>query len=133
MLRKIYIFVPCQFTLNLFEGVNQDILGLVCLKDCERIEKRPNSNLDEFGRLRVGAAIGAKDDYLLRAEKLIEAGVDVLVVDIANGHSKLCIDAVKELKKRFPRTDVVAVEIYYDCIKYFKFNVFYINKAPYYF
>ena len=59
----------------------------------------------------VGAAVGAKDDYLERGKKLINAGVDVLVVDIANGHSTICIDAVKMLKEQFPNTDIVAGSI----------------------
>ena len=87
---------------------DKTIMGLVCLKDCQRKEDRPWGNLDKFGRLYVGAAVGAKDDYLQRAKALIEAGVDVLVVDVANGHSQLCIDAVRVLKKTFPQIDIVA-------------------------
>jgi len=49
--------------------------------------------------LIVGAAVGAKDDYIERTKKLIDAGTDVIVVDIANGHSQLCIDTVKTLKE----------------------------------
>lgn len=89
-------------------GEDSSIMGLVCLKDCQRKEDRPWGNLDKFGRLYVGAAVGAKDDYLARSKALIEAGVDVLVVDVANGHSQLCIDAVKALKTNFPDTDIVA-------------------------
>ena len=89
-------------------GEANSVVGLVCLRDCQRKEDRPWGNLDPYGRLYVGAAVGAKDDYLDRAQALIEAGVDVLVVDVANGHSQLCIDAVKSLKKKFPNMDLVA-------------------------
>jgi IMP dehydrogenase len=88
---------------------NNEIQGLVTLKDLmRRYEEDYNPNLDKHGSLMVGAAIGAKDDYLERAAALIDAGCDVLVVDIANGHSKLCIDTVKILKEQFPEIDIVA-------------------------
>lgn len=92
-------------------GESNSVMGLVCLRDCQRKEDRPWGNLDSLGRLYVGAAVGAKDDYLERSQALIEAGVDVLVVDVANGHSQLCIDAVKALKAKFPKTDIVAGSI----------------------
>ena len=84
-----------------------EILGLITLRDIILREQRPLANLDNFGRLRVGAAVGAKDDYLERAKKLVDVGCDVLVVDIANGHAQLCIDAVERLKEQF-KIDVVA-------------------------
>ena len=84
-----------------------EIVGLITLRDILAREDRPLANLDKFGRLRVGAAIGAKDDYLERAKKLIDVGCDVLVVDIANGHAQICIDAVERLKEQFT-IDVVA-------------------------
>jgi IMP dehydrogenase len=84
-----------------------NIAGLITLKDIVDRQARPRANLDNTGRLIVGAAIGAKDDYLERAKKLIDAGVDVLVVDVANGHSKVCIDAVQMLKEQFS-VDIVA-------------------------
>lgn len=87
-----------------------EIQGLITLRDIVQREERPLANLDEFGKLRVGAAIGAKDDYVERAKKLIDAGCDVLVVDIANGHAQLCLDAVEKLKNTFT-TDVVAGSI----------------------
>lgn len=86
------------------------IAGLITLKDITDREKRPTANIDSHGKLLVGAAVGAKDDYLDRAKKLIDAGADVLVVDIANGHSKVCIDAVQMLKENF-NIDVVAGSI----------------------
>jgi len=87
-----------------------EVLGLITLRDIILREQRPLANLDTFGRLRVGAAVGAKDDYLERAKKLIDVGTDVLVVDIANGHAQLCIDAVERLKEQFT-IDVVAGSI----------------------
>ncbi len=86
---------------------DKTVMGLVTLKDCQRKEDRPWGNFDKFGKLYVGAAVGAKDDYLQRAKALIEAGVNVLVVDVVNGDSQLYIDAVKSLKK----SDVVVVSI----------------------
>jgi len=84
-----------------------EILGLITLRDIILREQRPLANLDSFGRLRVGAAVGAKDDYLERAKKLSDVGCDVLVVDIANGHAQLCLDAVERLKEQFS-IDIVA-------------------------
>lgn len=66
------------------------------------------ANKDHSGRLFVGAAIGANKDYIERAEKLKEAGCDVLVVDVANGHSKLALTATEELKEKFPTLDIVS-------------------------
>lgn len=69
------------------------------------------ANKDNSGRLYVGAAVGANKDYLDRAEAVIEAGADLLVLDIANGHSKLAMTATEELKERFPSIDIVAGSI----------------------
>jgi IMP dehydrogenase len=74
----------------------REILGLATLRDIQRLSERPFANLDKRGQLYVGAAIGA--NQLDRASALVQAGVDVLVVDMANGHSILCINTVKELK-----------------------------------
>jgi len=79
--------------------------GLITMKDLNMLRKYPDSATDERGRLRVGAAIGVKDYD--RAEGLVEAGVDVLVVDTAHGHSTNVMDTVKELKSRLS-VDVVA-------------------------
>ena len=87
-----------------------EILGLITLRDINRIEDCPQANVDSQGKLYVGAAIGANKDYLERSKKLIDAGCDVLVVDIANGHSQICIEAVERLKEQFT-IDVVAGSI----------------------
>lgn len=89
-------------------GNEGEIVGLVTLKDILRLFNDTNANLDEDGSLIVGAAVGAKDDYIERARSLIEVGCNVLIVDVANGHSKLCIDAVKNLRSQFPDVDIVA-------------------------
>lgn len=75
--------------------------GLITIKDIKKQQAYPHANKDRFGRLRCGAAIGVGEEGMSRAEKLIEAGVDVLVLDSAHGHSKGVIEGVKALKKRF--------------------------------
>lgn len=82
--------------------------GLITATDILKRMHHPKATKDERGRLRVGAAIGVKDDFLQRAQALVEAGCDVLVVDIAHGHSDLAINTVKELKKRTPKTEIIA-------------------------
>ena len=84
------------------------LLGLVTARDLVRQRRQPFATLDAHGRLRVGAAIGARGDYLERAAELIDAGVDVLVIDIAHGHSGVMERALGEVRKRFPTVDVIA-------------------------
>jgi IMP dehydrogenase len=84
------------------------LLGLITIKDIEKIKKYPYACKDELGRLRVGAALGVGADMEERVERLIGANVDVVVVDTAHGHSEGVIQAVKTLKKRFPRLEVIA-------------------------
>ncbi len=93
--------------LPLVDGVGA-LQGLITAADILKRIHHPKATKDARGRLRVGAAIGVKDDFLQRAQALVEAGCDVLVVDIAHGHSDLAINAVKELKKRMPHIDVIA-------------------------
>ena len=83
------------------------LAGLITTKDLVKRIKFPLATKDEEGRLRVGAAIGVREDYLERARALVEADVDVLVIDIAHGHSDLAINTVKEIKKRF-KVEVIA-------------------------
>ncbi|MBL7715815.1 MAG: IMP dehydrogenase [Bdellovibrionales bacterium] len=75
--------------------------GLITIKDIVKQQAYPNANKDKFGRLIVGAAIGVGEEAFRRAEALVEAGVDVLFVDSAHGHSKGVLTAIKELKARF--------------------------------
>jgi IMP dehydrogenase len=84
-----------------------NLKGLITIKDIAKKAAYPNANKDEFGRLRVGAAVGVGADFAERAEKLAEAGLDVFFVDSAHGHSKGVLDAVKALKKKYPKSDVV--------------------------
>ncbi|MCI5839388.1 MAG: IMP dehydrogenase [Peptoniphilaceae bacterium] len=82
--------------------------GLITIKDVQKMKDYPNSARDEKGRLLAGAAIGITKDMFERLEKLVEAGVDVVTVDTAHGHSKNVLNAVKEIKKRYPNLDVIA-------------------------
>jgi IMP dehydrogenase len=82
--------------------------GLITIKDIEKIKKYPYSCKDNFGRLRVGAAVGVSSDTEERIQRLMEANVDVIVVDTAHGHSDNVIKAVERIKKRYPKLDLVA-------------------------
>jgi len=85
--------------------------GLITVKDIEKAARYPNAAKDDFGRLRCGAAIGTGPDREQRAEALVRAGVDVLVVDTAHGHSRSVIDTVASLKRAFPKVDLIAGNI----------------------
>ncbi|HHV72968.1 MAG TPA: IMP dehydrogenase [Clostridia bacterium] len=87
---------------------NYMLKGLITIKDIEKTKQYPNSAKDEKGRLLVGAAIGVAKDTLERAQALVDAQVDVIVVDTAHGHSKGVIDTVKMLKKHFPDMQIIA-------------------------
>jgi IMP dehydrogenase len=84
------------------------LIGLVTARDIARHRQLPFATRDGQGRLMVGAAIGATGDYLERAAELIRAGVDVLVIDIAHGHSVVMERAMKEFRKRFGDVEVIA-------------------------
>jgi IMP dehydrogenase len=85
--------------------------GLITVKDIQKKIAYPNACKDKLGRLRVGAALGATGDFLDRAAALEKAGVDVLVVDTAHGHSSRVIEAVRQVKHRFPNIDLIAGNI----------------------
>jgi IMP dehydrogenase len=82
--------------------------GLITVKDIQKKIKYPGAAKDSHGRLRVGASLGVRGDFLERAEELAKAQVDVLVVDTAHGHSTRVLEAVRALKKKFPEIDLVA-------------------------
>jgi IMP dehydrogenase len=82
--------------------------GLITVKDINKAAQFPNACKDSFGRLRVGGAIGTGEDRRLRAERLVAAGADVLVIDTAHGHSDNVIETVREIKAAFPDVDLVA-------------------------
>src|SRR6187399_2687395 len=82
--------------------------GLITVKDIQKAVKYPIACKDALGRLRCGAAIGVSRDAFERAQALVAAGVDVLVVDTAHGHSQGVIDMVARVRREFPNTDLVA-------------------------
>jgi IMP dehydrogenase len=84
-----------------------NLKGLITIKDIEKIRKYPNSCKDPLGRLRVGAAIGPGKDREARTEALIKAGVDVLVIDTAHGHSRDVLEAVQDTKENFPDCQLI--------------------------
>jgi IMP dehydrogenase len=84
-----------------------DLRGLITIKDIEKNEKFPNAAKDAFGRLRCGAAVGVGPDRMERAQALVDAGVDVIVVDTAHGHSQSVLDAVSEMRRSFPELPIV--------------------------
>jgi IMP dehydrogenase len=87
---------------------NDRLLGLITAKDLLRQRQLPFATRDDHGRLRVGAAIGAKGDYLERAAELVRAGVDVIVIDIAHGHSVVMARAIEAFRKRFDDVQLIA-------------------------
>jgi IMP dehydrogenase len=90
---------------------NGRLIGLITIKDLLQADRNPLAVKDERGRLRVGAAIGPGADRRERMDALVEAGVDVIVVDTAHGHSKGVLDTVAETKKRHPKIDVIGGNI----------------------
>ena len=84
------------------------ITGLITSKDITNIEDYPSASKDKKGRPLVGAAVGVKGDFLERTEALLDAGTDVLVVDIAHGHSENAISTIKNIKKAFPSCELIA-------------------------
>jgi IMP dehydrogenase len=82
--------------------------GLITVKDIQKAIKYPNACKDNLGRLRVGAAVGVAKDTVDRAEALVTANVDVLVVDTAHGHSQGVLDMVRRLRRQFPKVDLIA-------------------------
>ncbi len=90
--------------------VNEDyeLKGLVTIKDIEKIQKHPNAAKDELGRLLCGAAVGVGADREERIQALLKAGVDVIAIDTAHGHSRGVIDAVRSTKANFKNAEVIA-------------------------
>ena len=81
--------------------------GLITFKDIQKFKNYPNACKDEHGRLRVGAAVGVTADTLERVDALVKAGVDVVTIDTAHGHSKGVIDRLKEVKAKYPDLQVI--------------------------
>ncbi|MBM7871904.1 IMP dehydrogenase [Clostridium pascui] len=108
---------------------DNNLKGLITIKDIEKVRKFPNSAKDSKGRLLCGAAVGVTKDMMERVKALVDAHVDVITVDTAHGHSKGVIEAVKTIKKEYPELQVIAgnvataeatkdlIEAGADCIK----------------
>ncbi len=125
MTRENLITVPVGTTLNEARSILQKhrvekllvvddkykLKGLITVKDIQKAIKYPLAAKDHLGRLRVAAAIGATGDFLERAEELLRARVDCLVIDTAHGHTESVIAAIKTVKSRYPEIDVVAGNI----------------------
>lgn len=88
-----------------------ELRGLITVKDIDKAEKFPNACKDDQGRLRVGASIGTSPDTDDRVAALVKAGVDILVIDTAHGHSLNVINRVKKIKSQYPSVDIIAGNI----------------------
>lgn len=87
------------------------LLGLITVKDILKSDTYPHAAKDDDGRLRVGAAVGTSADTRERVDALVEAGVDVIIVDTAHGHSKRVLDVVKETRQRHPELSIIGGNI----------------------
>ena len=86
---------------------NGHIAGLITVKDIMKLEEYPNATKDMRGRLAIGAAVGVKETELKRVECLLEAGADCIVVDIAHGDSKAEIEIIRQIRKNFPKAQII--------------------------
>lgn len=86
---------------------DRKLVGLITYKDIIKLKQRPNACKDRLGRLRVAAAVGVTRDTLDRAQALVDAGVDALVIDTAHGHSRGVLEMLREVKQRMPQVDVI--------------------------
>jgi IMP dehydrogenase len=90
---------------------NNELVGLITFRDITKLTQKPFANKDQYGRLRVAAALGVTNDIVERATALVKAGVDAVVIDTAHGHTKGVVDVLKLIKKEFPNLDVVVGNI----------------------
>jgi len=90
---------------------DKNLKGLITIKDIEKIKKYPNACKDSLGRLRVGGAVGPSGDMEARIDALMRAGVDVIVIDTAHGHSQGVLDAIISVRKNFPKLELIAGNI----------------------
>ncbi len=84
------------------------LIGLITFKDIEKLHSHPNACKDVFGRLRVGAAVGVTQDIEERVSALIKAGVDVVAIDTAHGHSRGVLETIKTIKLKYPNLEIIA-------------------------
>jgi len=87
------------------------LAGLITFRDITKLTQKPNANKDQYGRLRVAAALGVTADAVERATALVKAGVDAVIIDTAHGHTKGVVDVLKAVKAAFPDLDVVVGNI----------------------
>ncbi|MDO7138723.1 IMP dehydrogenase [Algibacter lectus] len=90
---------------------NFKLSGLITFRDITKLSQKPNANKDQYGRLRVAAALGVTADAVERAEALVNAGVDAVVIDTAHGHTKGVVSVLKTIKAKFPNLDVIVGNI----------------------
>ncbi|WP_010522124.1 IMP dehydrogenase [Aquimarina agarivorans] len=93
--------------------VNKDnkLVGLITFRDITKLTQKPNANKDQFGRLRVAAALGVTADAVERASALVAVGVDAVIIDTAHGHTKGVVNVLKQVKEAFPDLEVVVGNI----------------------
>ncbi|MCB0400296.1 MAG: IMP dehydrogenase [Winogradskyella sp.] len=89
----------------------EKLAGLITFRDITKVTQKPIANKDSYGRLRVAAAIGVTVDAVERAEALVNAGVDAVVIDTAHGHTKGVVSVLKEIKSKFPKLEVIVGNI----------------------
>ena len=87
------------------------LIGLITFRDITKLTQKPISNKDQYGRLRVAAAIGVTNDAVERTEALVNSGIDAIVIDTAHGHTKGVFNVLKTVKAKFPKLDVVVGNI----------------------
>lgn len=92
-------------------NANYKLVGLITFRDITKLTLKPNANKDQFGRLRVAAALGVTHDTVERATALVKAGVDALIIDTAHGHTQGVVGVLKAVKQAFPEIDVVVGNI----------------------
>ena len=102
-----------QYKIEKLLIVDEDykLSGLITFRDITKVKLKPMANKDAFGRLRVAAAIGVTADAVERAEALVNAGVDAVVIDTAHGHTKGVVSVLKDIKSKFPQLDVIVGNI----------------------
>ncbi|OIP52732.1 MAG: IMP dehydrogenase [Flavobacteriaceae bacterium CG2_30_34_30] len=87
------------------------LVGLITFRDITKLSQKPIANKDTFGRLRVAAALGVTPDVMERTDALVHAGVDAVIIDTAHGHTKGVVEVLKDVKKKYPKLDVVVGNI----------------------
>jgi IMP dehydrogenase len=92
-------------------NAKNELVGLITFRDITKLTQKPIANKDVYGRLRVAAAIGVTGDAVQRAEALVNAGVDAIIIDTAHGHTQGVVNVLKEVKTKFPQIDVIVGNI----------------------